>query len=194
MIAAVLDTNVLASGFVRTHTAPGQVLERWRADRFTLICSQVIYLELVRTLQSPYFTQRLSAEEILANLQLLARARFATLPERTIAGVATHPEDDLILATAVAGNCWRWGRTRAPVLSARLSCSRYSIAAPRATSCTVSTQLSHSVNKRTLVVIEPIAERERASADVRDRTFPPCDPGAAASNVEGQSVGEPQQS
>jgi putative PIN family toxin of toxin-antitoxin system len=104
LITAVLDTNVLASGFVRTHTTPGQILQRWRRELFALVCSPVIFEELVRTLQSPYFTQRLSAEEILMNLQLLSRARFVPLTDSEVDGIATHPEDDLILATAVAGH------------------------------------------------------------------------------------------
>jgi predicted nucleic acid-binding protein len=55
MIAAVADTNVLASGFVRRHpdAAPVQVLDAWRGDVFTLVVTDHLLLELERTRSLP---------------------------------------------------------------------------------------------------------------------------------------------
>ena len=62
MIVAVLDTNVLASGvagIAREESTPGDLLRRWRAKAFTLVVSEPILTELVRTLTNPYFRSRL---------------------------------------------------------------------------------------------------------------------------------------
>ncbi len=67
MIVAVLDTNVLASGIAgvsRPQSTPGEVLRRWRANTFTLVVSQPILDELIRTLTNPYFAARLSPVEV----------------------------------------------------------------------------------------------------------------------------------
>jgi putative PIN family toxin of toxin-antitoxin system len=105
VIVAVLDTNVLASavaGIAREESTPGELLRRWRAKEFTLIVSEPIQTELVRTLTNPYFRNRLSTADIevaLARLRTDARIQPVTVH---VAGVATHPEDDLILATALS--------------------------------------------------------------------------------------------
>ena len=106
MIVAVLDTNVLTSrvaGIAREESTPGELLRRWRAKVFTLVVSEPILTELARTLNNPYFRSRLSLTEIeaaLARLRTDARVQPVTVH---VAGVATHPEDDLILATALSG-------------------------------------------------------------------------------------------
>ena len=60
----VLDTNVLASGFIgedKPDSTPGELVRRWRAQAFTLVVSEHILTELADTLTDPYFTRRLSA-------------------------------------------------------------------------------------------------------------------------------------
>ena len=106
MIAAVLDTNVLASGiigFSNVASTPGQILRAWRGGSFNLVLSEHIIVELTRTFQAPYFHRRVSPTQVAGVLALLrAEAEIVhivgQLPE-----VATHLEDDLILATAVSG-------------------------------------------------------------------------------------------
>jgi putative PIN family toxin of toxin-antitoxin system len=105
VIVAVLDTNVLASGVAgaaRLESTPGELVRRWRARQFTLVLSEPILAELVRTLSNPYFQSRLSPAQID---EALARfSTHATLQTLTtqVSGVATHPQDDLILATALS--------------------------------------------------------------------------------------------
>lgn len=100
---AVLDANVLASGFVsHGQTAPAQILDAWRAGLFVLSVSEHLLTELAHTFEDPYFSRRLTSEEIAADLRLLEkRATIATITVQ-VTGVATHPEDDLTLATAVS--------------------------------------------------------------------------------------------
>lgn len=105
MIKAVLDTNVLASGFLRINPGapPAQLIDAWLAGAFELLTSDVILGELGDTLASPYFVDRLPPL-VRGEIQALLQRR-ATIVHLTVvvAGIATHPEDDLILATALSG-------------------------------------------------------------------------------------------
>jgi putative PIN family toxin of toxin-antitoxin system len=104
VIRAVLDTNVLASGFIRRNpgAAPTRILDAWVAGRFELIYSDEIITELERTFQSPYFARRLSRGQIGQALLLLIGEATRTEINVLVSGVATHPEDDRILAAAVS--------------------------------------------------------------------------------------------
>ena len=100
-----MDTNVLASGIAgisRAESTPGELLRRWRAAAFLLVVSEPILTELSRTLTNPYFRSQMNVTEIeraLAEISAGAQIQLLTLP---IATVATHPEDDAILATALS--------------------------------------------------------------------------------------------
>src|SRR5947199_603384 len=104
MIRATLDTNVLVAGIITSpHTVNGQVIQAWRDNKYSLVLSEVILTELSRTLSQPYFSARLTAVQIEATLNLF-RSEASIVPQLvTVAGVATHPEDDLILSTALSG-------------------------------------------------------------------------------------------
>lgn len=104
MITAVVDTNVLASGFVRGLRAspPVQIVDAWHSDRYTLIVSEHIITELTRTLADPYFQSHIGADQAVRLLTLLKRRAILIAVTIEVHGVATHPEDDLILATAVS--------------------------------------------------------------------------------------------
>lgn len=105
MIVAVLDTNVLAAGFAgspRLDSTPGEIVRRWRRDAFVLVVSDPILTELARAFRRPYFTRRISAVEIdeaFVGLRTEARIQPVTV---LVAGIASHAQDDLILATAVS--------------------------------------------------------------------------------------------
>jgi putative PIN family toxin of toxin-antitoxin system len=105
VIKAVLDTNILASGaagFQIPQSIPGHLLRAWQAGQFQLLISEHILGEVSSTLQKPYFLSRLTPEQI-ARFELLL-VEEATVVSLTVdvQGVATHPEDDLVLATAVS--------------------------------------------------------------------------------------------
>lgn len=105
MIRAVLDTNVLVSGLLRRHpAAPSvQLLDAWRGGDFELVLSSEILAEVERTLGKPYFRARLSDDQIERALTLLRRRSHLVPVSVDVQSVATHPEDDLILATAISG-------------------------------------------------------------------------------------------
>ena len=99
----VLDTNVLVSALLDRRGTPGSLLLLWTYDYFELLVSDHILDELIRTLTKPYFRPRLTTESLEATLALLRREGRLTPLSKQVRGVATHPEDDLILATAVSG-------------------------------------------------------------------------------------------
>ncbi len=105
MIVAVLDTNVLASGFIgedKPDSTSGELVRRWRAKAFTLVISEHILAELADTFTDPYFTRRLAAPAIAAALDSLRLDAVMQPVTVDVAGVASHPEDDVVLATALS--------------------------------------------------------------------------------------------
>lgn len=101
MIAAVLDANVLASGAIAGSGTLAAIIDAWAENLFEVCVSDILVEEVSRTLQKPYFRRHLSSELAERFDALLRRqARFTTLTTH-ISGVATHPEDDQVLATAV---------------------------------------------------------------------------------------------
>ena len=105
-IRVTADTNILASGSSHTSTtsAPVQFMKEWEQERFTLVLSEHIFGELDRTLRQRYYSRRLSAEQRARYLWTLRSKSVITPLTRTVMGVASHSEDDLVLATAVSGN------------------------------------------------------------------------------------------
>jgi putative PIN family toxin of toxin-antitoxin system len=104
MISAVLDTNVLASGTLRAANPPGLIINAWRDGRFLLMTSDHIIKELEHVLQKPYFQKYISNEYVYAFIELLRSEALVSPITKEIHGVATHPEDDLTLATATSAN------------------------------------------------------------------------------------------
>ena len=107
MTTAVLDTNVLVSAFVgvtNSHSVPGQLLRAWLLGVFHLVVSAHILDEVTRTLAKPYFRRRLTLTQIVAAHSLLTRRAVLAQITVRVQRVAAHPEDDLILATALSAN------------------------------------------------------------------------------------------
>lgn len=105
VIGAVFDTNVIASGLVglvRGESTPGELLRRWRAGRFDLITSRHILSERDRTLAKPYFDRAVRGSVATEALRAMRNETQVVELTYTVRGVASHPEDDLILATAVS--------------------------------------------------------------------------------------------
>lgn len=104
MIRVVLDTNVLASGAIATSGAVAEILDAWNHYDVQVVLSDWILRELARTLSKPYFSTQLSDEDIIDFLSFCQdRAHFVQVGSLEIPRVATHREDDYVLATAVAG-------------------------------------------------------------------------------------------
>ncbi len=98
-----LDANVLAPGVISQSGASVQLLNAWHAGAFELVLSDHLLQEVARAHTDPYFAARLAtdAAAFVARLRTVATMTELTVPVR---GVATHPEDDLVLSTAISGD------------------------------------------------------------------------------------------
>jgi putative PIN family toxin of toxin-antitoxin system len=104
VIRATLDVNVLASGFPARAGTTAEIIDRWIALAFELVISEHILDGLSRTWRKPYYLPRFTATQVTQTLALLRAEAVVVLPIFTIHGVAEDEEDDLVLATAVAGD------------------------------------------------------------------------------------------
>jgi uncharacterized protein len=106
VIRAVLDANVFASGVLRFDSSaspPAEILRRWLARSFELVTSDHLITEIERTLLThPYFAPRVTRATGVEWVSLLRTLGTQTKMTEVVAGVASHPEDDLVLATAVS--------------------------------------------------------------------------------------------
>jgi putative PIN family toxin of toxin-antitoxin system len=98
----VLDANILASGAIAATGTLSRIIDAWRSGTFSVIVSAPILEELERTFQKPYFRRHLTDKQSSRFMMLLQRR--ATVSPITVAvhGIATDPEDDRILATAIS--------------------------------------------------------------------------------------------
>ena len=103
MIKAVLDVNVLVSGFVAPHGTLTEILGAWSNGQFELVSSEHVLRGCGRAWRKPYFRSRYTEGEIEATLAILRSDAVIVIPVSTVHGVADDLEDDLVLATAVAG-------------------------------------------------------------------------------------------
>ena len=104
MIRAVLDVNVLASGFPSEFGIPAELIDRWTDLAYEMVVSEHILEGLIRTWRKPYYQGRFSQERVDESLALLRAEAVFVVPVGTVRGVAEDEEDDLVLATAIAGD------------------------------------------------------------------------------------------
>lgn len=101
----VLDTNVLVAGLAAYHrgqTPPARILKAWIDRAFDLCSSEPLIRETINALHKPYFAERVLPELIALIMAGLEDDASITALTVRVDGVATHPEDDLILATALS--------------------------------------------------------------------------------------------
>lgn len=98
----VLDTNVFVSAVLSHGTAPDLLYQHWLSGAIEVVTSEEQLDELRRVFAYPKIAQRISSEqakEVLDNLDADATL-VASLPEVKL---SSDPDDNLILATAIAG-------------------------------------------------------------------------------------------
>jgi uncharacterized protein len=98
----VLDTNILASGAISTDGTLRAIVDAWRRGAFKVIVSTPILEELHHTFQKPYFRRYLTEKLSSRFLNLLQKRATVCPITVSVHGIATHPEDDMIVATAVS--------------------------------------------------------------------------------------------
>jgi len=99
---AVLDTNVFVSAFLsRNPASPTQeLIQRWKADEFTLLVCDALVDEIAGKL----LERGIGEEQVIEFLALVTRlAEWVNLPPGMIEPVVVDPDDDAILACALEG-------------------------------------------------------------------------------------------
>lgn len=104
MIRAVLDCNVLVSGFPAWRGVPATILDAWACDVFELVISEHIIMGIVRAWDDPYYRRRYSGRQVSDTVSLLRSQANFVVPVDDVHGIAPNREDDLVLATAIAGS------------------------------------------------------------------------------------------
>jgi uncharacterized protein len=102
MRRVVLDTNILASGAISATGTLRAIVDAWRSGKFKVIVSSPILDELHRTFQKPYFQRSLTDTQSSRFLKLLRKRATVSPITASVHGIATHPEDNIILATAAS--------------------------------------------------------------------------------------------
>jgi hypothetical protein len=106
MIKAVLDTNVLISGFISPHGTPAKIITEWRKKRFELVLSPAIIKEVSDVLQRDKIRRYYEyIDKNLAPKFIMGLKRFATIVPGAIEVnvIDTDPADNIFLAAALEG-------------------------------------------------------------------------------------------
>lgn len=104
MRRVTLDANVLAPAYIGEGGASARLIGMWQGGLFALVLSEHLPRELARTFKDSYFARRLPPDEAAAILSSLAAGAHITELTVPVVAVATHPEDDLVLSTALSGD------------------------------------------------------------------------------------------
>ena len=107
MIRVVFDTNVLISVLLSPGGVPGQLVQAWREERLSLCLSEELLAELEEVVARPHLRKAATmkpklVKEFLERLRKDAEFHVEELILEPT--VPTDPDDDVIVATAVATN------------------------------------------------------------------------------------------
>ena len=80
------------------------IARRWLTDEFRLISSEHIIAEVTIAWNKPYWQARVPVGVTSQLLEVLTRRAEVVPITRTVSGVAAHPQDDLVIATALSGH------------------------------------------------------------------------------------------
>ena len=104
MMRVVLDANVLVSGCPAPDGVPGRLIAAWLHREFDLARSEHILAKVTIAWGNSYFRARYCEKEAQRALALLRRRGIFVIPITVeVKGIASHAQDDLVLATAVSG-------------------------------------------------------------------------------------------
>jgi putative PIN family toxin of toxin-antitoxin system len=103
MLRAVVDTNLLVSGFISPFSYPREIERRWRKEEFALVTSFGIIEEVNRVLHLPRIQQKyhLAESDIQAFVFTLTHLADCVVGKVVLKGVAPDPGDDKVVSCAV---------------------------------------------------------------------------------------------
>lgn len=105
MIRAALDANVIVSGvfgLAREASPPGAIWRAWERRLFELVVAAPLIAEVERTLTNTFFASKIGPHRTRLTVSALREDARLTRISVEVEGIATHPEDDLVLAAAVS--------------------------------------------------------------------------------------------
>ena len=98
----VLDTNVLISGLISKTASPFALHQALLAKRFVLVTSAAQLCELSRVLKYDKFRPYVHEDEVSDLLNMIG-ARAVVVNDLPEVNLSLDPDDNVILATAIAG-------------------------------------------------------------------------------------------
>jgi hypothetical protein len=103
MLRAVVDTNLLVSGFISPFSYPREIERCWRKGEFVLVTSFGIIEEVNRVLHLPRIQQKyhLTESDIQAFVLTLTHQVDCVAGKVILKGVAPDPGDDKVISCAV---------------------------------------------------------------------------------------------
>jgi uncharacterized protein len=104
-VRVVLDTNVVISAYLFPSSGPARILELWGAGTLELIVSEQLISEYERVLRYDHIRPRLGLNDAALSRSTARFHREGTLvdPGSPPRVVKNDPDDDVIIATAIAG-------------------------------------------------------------------------------------------
>jgi putative PIN family toxin of toxin-antitoxin system len=102
---AVLDANVLVSGLLSRHGAPGKILEAWGDGQFDLVLSTPILDELERVVHEPWNREKynLPGKNLERFLRMIGDQAILVRPSMELNIIPADPPDNRYLECAKAG-------------------------------------------------------------------------------------------
>ena len=105
MHRVVIDTNVIISGVIQKSGFPFKVVKLWEDEKFVLITSAATIEEAGRVLNYPKISKKYKLTDDDIKRSITNLLRYSTLIDDppAINAIKEDPEDNKILAAAVAG-------------------------------------------------------------------------------------------
>jgi uncharacterized protein len=103
-LAALLDTNVRVSAFLKPNGPPGQVVAAWADDEFSVVTLLLQLSEIAEVLSRPRLVQRFRYphRDAEAFVRLIA-ARATVVQTSGELKICRDPDDDQIVEAAIGG-------------------------------------------------------------------------------------------
>jgi putative PIN family toxin of toxin-antitoxin system len=99
-----LDTNILVSSLLHKHTPPYLLYNAWRNGNYDLVTSHAQLEEIRRVVAYPKLARYIKADE--ATIVISGLATYALIATNLpVIKASPDPDDNVIIATAVSGNC-----------------------------------------------------------------------------------------